>query len=181
MSTAFTPITSGPELWSSHAVLPRHRHEHGYACIVLAGGYEEAGDCGRHRVRAGDVICHGPFDAHCDHIAGTGAVTVNIALPDWAEIPADLCRVRDPDAIVRLAEQDHDQACALLLSALEPVKFAALDWPDLLAEDMRRQPHLSLSEWAESRGLAPATVSRGFRRVYDISCAAYRAQLRARR
>jgi len=181
LSTAFVPITSGRELWAGHSSLRRHRHERGYACIVLAGSYEEAGDCGRHRVRAGDVICHNPFDAHCDHMSAAGAVTLNITLSDWSEFPADLCRVPDPDAIVRVAERDAEAARALLLASLQPVRCAALDWPDLLADDMRRHPHLCLSDWAEERGLAPATVSRGFRRVYDVSCAAFRAQLRGRR
>lgn len=181
MSTAFVPITSGRELWAGHSSLPRHRHERGYACIVLSGSYEEAGDCGRRLVRAGDVICHGPFDAHRDHMSAAGAVTINVTLPDWTEFPADLCRVRDPDAIVRAAERDHEEARALLLATMMPVNCVAQDWPDLLAEDIRRIPHLSLLEWAEARGLAPATVSRGFRRIYDISCSAFRAQLRARR
>ena len=181
LSTAFVPITTDRELWAGHSTLPRHRHEHGYACLVLSGSYEEAGDCGRRVVRAGDVICHGPFDAHRDRMSAAGAMTINITLSDWTEFPADLCRVPDPDAIARLAEHDHDEARALLLSTMQPVHSVAMDWPDLLADDIRRQPHLSLLEWAETRGLAPATVSRGFRRIYEITCAAFRAQLRARR
>ena len=48
------------------AVLPRHRHDAPYAAVVLEGGYEEAGDGGRFRVRAGDVLIHGAFSAHLD-------------------------------------------------------------------------------------------------------------------
>jgi hypothetical protein len=38
--------------------MPRHRHLQRYAAIVLSGGYVEAGDAGRMRVRAGDVLVH---------------------------------------------------------------------------------------------------------------------------
>ena len=39
--------------------LPRHRHAEGYVAVVIAGGYEEAGDTGRRRVSAGDVVDEG--------------------------------------------------------------------------------------------------------------------------
>ena len=55
------------------------------------------------------------------------------------------------------------------------------DWPDELARDLRRKPDTSLTEWAERHDMAPATVSRGFRRTYEVSPSTFRAQLRARR
>jgi AraC-like DNA-binding protein len=110
-----------------------------------------------------------------------GAETLNFDLPDWADHPAAYCRVRDPDLIARTAERDYVAARELLLSMLERVPWAAKDWPDELAIDIRRNPKLSLSEWAESRGMAPASVSRGFRRVYEVSPNAFRAQMRAHR
>src|SRR5271170_1539425 len=54
----FAPVRLGRERWTSGLILPRHRHEQGYICVVLSGGFEEAGDCGRRIVRAGDVNCH---------------------------------------------------------------------------------------------------------------------------
>jgi AraC-like DNA-binding protein len=64
---------------------------------------------------------------------------------------------------------------------IEPVPCSARDWPDELAIDIRRHPALCLTEWAQNRGMAPASISRGFRRVYEVSPTAFRAQLRARR
>jgi AraC-like DNA-binding protein len=110
-----------------------------------------------------------------------GAETINFSLPDWMDPPVAFGRVHDPDLIVRTAECDYDAARQLLVSMVEPVRYPAHDWPDELAIDIRRQPDLCLSAWAERRDMAPASVSRGFRRVYEISPSAFRAQIRARR
>jgi AraC-like DNA-binding protein len=177
----FVRITTGRERWAHGYDLPRHRHETGYVCLVLSGGFEEAGDCGRRIARAGDVNCHGAFDAHCDRFLVNGAETLNFELPDWADHLAPFCRIRDPDLIARTAERDYVAARELLLSMLEHVRCTARDWPDELAIDIRRDPKLSLSEWAKSRGMAPASVSRGFRRVFEVSPNAFRAQMRVRR
>jgi AraC-like DNA-binding protein len=178
---SFAPITFGRERWSSGSQLSRHRHEQGYICLVLSGGFEEAGDCGRRIVRAGDVNFHGPFDAHRDRFLGAGAETINFALPDWMDTPVAFGRVHDPDLIARAAERDYEAARQLLLSMVEPVRYTAHDWPDELATDIRNQSDLCLSAWAEHRGMAPASVSRGFRRAYEVSPSAFRAQIRARR
>jgi AraC-like DNA-binding protein len=181
LAPTFAPIAKTRERWTYGLDLPRHRHETGYVCVVLSGGHEEAGDSGRRIARAGDVNCHGPFDAHCNRFLAGGAETINFVLPDWAEYPAAFCRVGDPDLIVRTAERDYVAARDLLLSMLEPVSCIARDWPDELAFDIRRLPDLRLTEWAESRGIALASVSRGFRRVYGVSPTAFRAQMRARK
>jgi len=55
------------------------------------------------------------------------------------------------------------------------------DWPDLLATALRARSDLRLAEWASRMGLAPETVSRGFRLAYGTTPARYRAELRARR
>lgn len=181
MSRNFALVTLGRERWASGSNLPRHRHENGYICVVLSGGYEEAGDCGRRIVRAGDVNWHGPFDAHCDRFLAGGAETLNFNLPDWMDPPAAFWRVRDLDLVVRAAERDYDAAHNLLLSMLEPAPYAARDWPDELALDIRHRPDICLTEWAERRNMAPTSVSRGFRRVYEVSPCAFRAQARVRK
>lgn len=180
MAPRFAPIGIARERWTRGLTLPRHRHETGYLCLVLAGAFEEAGDCGRRIARAGDVNCHGPFDAHCDRFLVKGTETINFDLPSWADHPAAFCRVRDPDLIARTAERDYIAARELLLSMLEPVRCIARDWPDELAIDICRHPELCLSEWAQNRGIAPASISRGFRRVYEVSPVAFRAQMRVR-
>jgi AraC-like DNA-binding protein len=181
MSAKFTSTATGREKWTGGHFLPRHRHEQGYACLVLSGSYEEAGDRGRRVVRAGDVNFCGPFDAHLDRFAAAGAELINFNLTGWADRPGAFFRARDPDLIVRTAERDPDEARELLLSMIDPVCVADKDWPDTLARDIRRCPDISLSDWAETRNLAPATLSRGFRRVYGLAPSAFRAQTRARR
>ncbi len=148
---------------------------------MVSGGFEEAGDCGRRFLGPGDVNCHAPFEAHCDRFRPQGAETLNFDFPDWTTLPGEFCRVRDPDLIARTAEHDHQAAAQLLLSMIEPVSCAARDWPDQLAQDLRTQPDLALREWAERHRMDPATVSRGFRRAFDVSPATFRMQLRARR
>src|SRR5450432_402684 len=61
---------------------PRHIHDKPYASIVLSGGYEEAGDHGRFRVSAGDVIFHERFEAHLDRFSAAGVVVLNLKIPD---------------------------------------------------------------------------------------------------
>ena len=180
MAAIFAPIVSRRQRWAPWLALPWHRHEAGYVCLVLSGGIEEAGDHGRRVACAGDVNCHGPFDAHRNRVLAKGAETINFALPGWTEHSAAFCRVSDPDLIARAAESDYDAARRLLFSMLEPVRYTARDWPDELAIDIRLDPDLSLREWAKNHCLAPTSVSRGFRRVYEVSPNAFRAQMRAR-
>lgn len=180
MAPTFAPVMPGIKRWPSGSNLPRHRHEQGYICLVLSGGFEEAGDCGRRIVRAGDVNCHGPFDTHCDRFLVGGAETINFSLPGWMDPPVAFGRVHDPDLILRTAECNYDAALQLLLAMVELVPSSPRHWPDELARDIRSQPNLCLTEWAERRNMAMASVSRGFRRVHEVSPSVFRAQLRAR-
>src|ERR1017187_6410827 len=83
------------------SVLGRHVHEKAYAALVLSGGYEEAGDHGRFRVKAGDVIFHEPFEAHLDRFSETGAVVLNRRLPFERSYAPGTAKVADPDSVVR--------------------------------------------------------------------------------
>lgn len=161
--------------------LPRHRHRAGYVCLVLAGGYEEAGDHGRFRVTAGDVVFHQPFDAHLDRFSRSGAETLNFELDGWYEPAFALARIADTDRIARLAEHDARAAREALLAGAVPVSGGENDWPDELARCIRNDPDQSLGDWARRRGFAQATISRGFKWVYGISPSSFRAQVRARR
>jgi len=161
-------------------VLSRHRHRGSYLALVVSGGYEEAGDRGRHRVHAGDFVVHGGFEAHLNRYDATGAEVLNLALPRWMEPQSALMETSDPDTAVRLAERDPREAVAYLVSNMRPRKSEIADWPDELASAIANNPHLQLGRWASQRGLADATVSRGFRQVYGLSPSAYRAQMRGR-
>lgn len=59
MAGGFRQAILGRELCDA-GDLPRHRHSAGYMTLVLAGGYDEAGDVGRFRVGPGDLLVHRP-------------------------------------------------------------------------------------------------------------------------
>lgn len=157
--------------------LNRHRHAEGYAAIVLAGGYTEAGNRGRRRVQAGDVLVHWALDAHQDEFCKSGAVVLNLPLARGLRPTAGT--VEDPDAIARAAERDLGEAAEMVSEGLRPTDAKLEDWPDLLAAELASAPDFRLSLWAERMGLAPQSVSRGFRRAYGTSPKVYRAEQRA--
>jgi AraC-like DNA-binding protein len=175
-----SPVFYGRQFRSGFTVLPRHRHGDSYLALVLSGGYEEAGDGGRHRVRAGQVVMHGAFEAHLNRYDAKGSEVLDLALPSWMELSTALMQAPDPDTAVRLAERDPNEALAFLLATMKPQSPQFIDWPDELAHAMVRDPHLRLQDWARERQLADATISRGFRQVFGIAPSAYRAELKGR-
>ena len=175
--SSFASTVEGRETWSAHSRIPRHRHERAYAAIILSGGYQESGSRGRYRVTSGHVLLHRKFDAHVDRFDSRGAQILNVVLDE--EPTFGLGFVVDPDAIARAAEIDAAAAARVLREQLTPVRPSAADWPDLLARDLLEDPQLRLAEWAECHGLTPATVSRGFARMFDTTPAAFRAEARA--
>jgi AraC-like DNA-binding protein len=160
------------------AAIARHRHREGYVTVILSGGYVEAGFDGRRNFIAGDVVAHGPYDAHLDHVAISGAELINLPLPSGPDLPAAFT-VEDVDAVARLAERD---AFAAVLS-LRPKEMIASrdDWVDLLAAELVSSPSLRLDHWAEQMGFAAETLSRGFRSAYGVTPARYRLEARTRR
>jgi AraC-like DNA-binding protein len=180
VTTSFRDASSGIERLGALGKVPRHRHRHAYAAIVLAGGYEEAGDSGRWRVAPGQVLIHAALEAHQDQVGPRGCVLVNLPMPEDA--PANgLFRFDDPDAIVRLAETDGEAAMSQLLAGVGERVAPLDDWPDLLARRLRGDEDFAIGRWASDAGLAPESVSRGFRRAYGISPRRYRLEARARR
>jgi len=169
----------GMRHYSGRSRLPRHRHLGAYAAVVLAGEYVEAGDRGRHRLAAGKVVFHRPFEAHQDEFGRTGAIVL--------DLPLALCPVFSTgeldavDAVVRLAERDLRAAADLLLEEVRPAEAALADWPDALAGVLTSRPETSLTAWAEQHGLTPQSVSRGFRQTYGTTAKRFRAEHRAQR
>lgn len=158
--------------------MPRHRHGEGYVALVLTGGYVEAGDRGRLRVEPGQAVVHGAYESHGNAFGGAGARVLN--LPAFgAAVGEPLGHVDDADAIVRLAERDVGAAAALLGRTFRPSAVRLNDWPDLLATALAADPNLGLTDWAEAMGLAPQSLSRGFRQAYGVSPKRYRLELRA--
>ena len=157
--------------------MERHRHAAAYAALVLSGGYVEAGDRGRFHARPGQVLIHGAWESHMDAFSGAGARVLNLPLAGPVGFAAG--EVADPDAVARAAERNLAEAAALLRETIRPLDAALDDWPDLLAATLRRDPDAALEVWAEAAGLAPATVSRGFRQAFGTSPRRYRAEQRA--
>jgi hypothetical protein len=144
------------------SALARHVQKHAYAALVLSGCSEEAGDLGRLRVHAGDVVLHEAFEAHLDRFPASAATVLNISLPAQNTFQPGLGRMDDPDAIVRIAEKNEAEAAVLLLSLTEIQEPECRDWPDDLAAALMQDPALSLSYWSKATGITPWSLSRGF-------------------
>jgi AraC-like DNA-binding protein len=177
--SSFARIANGRENWGAGASVQRHRHNEAYAAIVLSGGYEESGSRGRFRVVPGDVLLHRAFDAHLNRFHDGGAQLLNIVLHDLPSFA--LGRVADPDAIARTAERDAVAAGLQLGEQLGEARSLAEDWPDILAADLMEHPNTRLDLWAQRHRLSPETVSRGFRKLFGQTPAAFRAEIRAQR
>ena len=162
------------------AVLQTHQHNDAYLAVVLEGGYEEAGDGGCVRVQAGDVVLHSAFEMHNNHYHAKGARLIVLGLPQAFQKPRTVMQVCDPDAIARVAEVDPAQALEQVLAEITPVDREVNDWPQALASALRNAPSLRLDRWARQAGLAEATVSRGFAKVFGLTPIAYRARQKAR-
>ena len=150
----------------------RHHHLKGYAALIVSGSCDEAGDQGRFRASAGDVLVHLAFEAHQDRIGSAGAKIMNFAICEPA-IGA-FGRVADLDAIVRLHEKDPVAAGWLLSEQFTPHARSDWDWPDLLAGELTRVESIRLDHWAALNGLNPSSLSRGFRQAYGVTPKRYR-------
>lgn len=180
MEGSFRNASAGTERLAARGHVPRHRHREAYAAIVLAGGYEEAGDTGRWLASPGQVLVHDRLDAHQDRVGARGCMLVNVAIEGDSPI-SGLFRIGDPDAVARLAASDARAASSCLFAQARHAVAPLDDWPDMLARRLGEDAPLSIGEWAEDMGLAAESVSRGFRRAYGISPRRYRLELRARR
>lgn len=162
-------------------VLDRHSHDAAYAAVVVAGSYEEAGDQGRFKVEAGDVLLHDRFESHIDRFSSAGALVLNLRLTDGHSFSPGHATLTNPDSIVKAAEKNPIEAATLLISEIQAAAPHSIDWPDELATALMQDPALVLSKWAEEQGLARWIVSRGFAHVFGISPETFRARMRARR
>ncbi|MBN8809390.1 MAG: hypothetical protein J0I47_14305 [Sphingomonas sp.] len=124
--------------------LARHGHREGYAAVVLAGTYMEAGCGPRTTVRAGHVILHDRYDHHQDRFGAGGAVVLNLPLP--CGIEHRVGSVEDVDAIAKTAETDIAAAMTFLTDVLRPAVLAEDDWVDELAEGLIANPGRSMAE-----------------------------------
>ena len=157
--------------------LPRHLHREAFVTVVLSGGYEEAGDSGLHRVRAGDVVWHDGWERHLDRFDGGTTDVLVLSLPmNWRHGVHG--RIADPDVLARLHERDPRAALQALDRHWQPAAANAMDWPAQLAHDLLQDPALRLDAWSAGHGLHPGSVSRGFGQVFGLSPQSFRLQAR---
>jgi AraC-like DNA-binding protein len=177
----YRAIRAGVETMAPGLTLPRHRHRAGYATVVLAGSFVEAGFSGRFVAEPGDVLLHGRFDCHQNFATSRRGPQI-LRLPWREDLREGLFRVDDPDRLARLAEHDPADAAQELerqLRKTAPPRDS--HWSERLAADLATDPGLSLDAWAETAGLAPATLSRGFQRTFGTSPKLFRLEARTRR
>ncbi|HEX8814288.1 MAG TPA: AraC family transcriptional regulator [Terriglobales bacterium] len=179
----FRTIRHGIETLPSSFSLPRHRHLHAYATVVLAGAFEESGYVGRIHATAGDVLIHPAMDCHANQMISAGVKLIRL---EWDDLKGmgGLYHVENADEIARTAERDVCAATALLERTLMNGKLPSPgkqnDWPDLLLADLTHDSSTAIGNWAEVNGLAPETVSRGFSAAYGTTPSVLRAEIRAR-
>jgi AraC-like DNA-binding protein len=167
------------EKYAAGDCIPRHRHGEAYIAVVLAGTYIEAGDQGRVKVEAGDVIVHDAFEAHLNEFGANGGLVLN--LPPVRGLAPGTKRIEDLDLVARLAEQDPISAGLAVLEGAKTVVRTLSEWPDHIAKVIEREPAASVMSLADELGFAPQSVSRGFRRAFGVSPKRYRADQRALR
>lgn len=175
----FRSVIAGVETLSPGASMARHHHNEGYATIVLAGSLTEVSFAGRMCAEAGDVLLHGRFDCHLDKGGMKGPLQI-LRLPWPHDTIEGQFRVRDPDALARLAEIDPERASSQLREELRPVAARERYWVDDLAEALCSGSDLPLQEWAEIRGLRPTTLSSVFHREFGVYPKRFRLESRTR-
>jgi AraC-like DNA-binding protein len=179
----FRHITPGVETLHRSFSLPRHRHLHAYASVVLAGTFEESGYVGRIRATAGDVLVHPMMDCHANQRVCAGVRLIRLHWPDTA-VAGGLYRLDNVDELARTAEKDLREATVLLKQTLCKKGCSSPgeknDWPDQLAKALAQNASIEIGSWAEANCLAAETVSRGFMSAYGIEPSVFRAELRTR-
>lgn len=182
-NSRFRHITPGIETLARGFSLPRHRHLHGYATVVLAGCFEESGYNGRIQATAGDVLIHPALDCHGNQMVSAGVKLIRLDWPDETRV-GGLYHLDDVDGIARIAQADLNEAMHFLKCALREKCRRSPgqrdDWPDMLLADLENDASMEIGEWAEANGLARETVSRGFTAAYGVPPSVVRAELRAR-
>lgn len=158
--------------------IDRHRHDRPYVAVVVKGSYLEAGDAGRRVLREGDVAFHRAFEAHANQVSPSGALIVNIPL-GMLQPSLSFAQIDELGPILEAAKHDPAAAVDLIMSASTEIACNILDWPDMLARELRKSSPLSLEDWAEARSLTPSAISRGFRNAFGVSPKRYRLEARA--
>jgi len=179
---ALKTIAHGREDLAPGHSLPRHRHLHPYAIVLIRGCFDQVSYAGRVRVQPGDLLIQPALDAHANRMPATRGATI-LRLP-WRDVGdlGGVLALPDPDAIVRAAERDPQEAAGLAREQGSGAarRGQATDLPDQLAAGLVAGRVASLSSWAAQLGIARETVSREFSAAFGVSARQFRAELRAR-
>lgn len=171
--------TAEPARLATEAI-PRHYHSQPYATLVVEGGYVEAGDQGRFKVSAGDILLHPPYSAHRDQVDFAKTYVLDVPLPMDGRLWPGIAKVADPDLLIQMARRDLVEARDWLLANLIPISQEHDDPADLLAGALSDDPSIAIGEWAAANGYPVAWLSRRFKRHYGTDSAAFRAEARSR-
>ena len=172
-------VVAGREVLAPGYDLPRHRHLHPYAIVVIRGSFEQVSYAGRIRVTAGQLLIQPPLDCHANQLVSPGAEILRLAWPDVAGL-GGVHTLADLDAIVRAAERDLHEAHHLARAGAGRRLHPRTDLPDELARALVAGEVTSLRAWSQQRGLARETVARAFRSAYGVDARRFRAELAAR-
>jgi AraC-like DNA-binding protein len=175
-------IVAGRDRFPAGHRIGRHRHEHAYAILTLAGSMQQVSYAGRVTTRPGQLLVQPTLDCHANR---SGPAGVSILRLPWQREDGlgGLFELPEADQIIRLAERDSVAAgewAIELVRGADPVPPIFEDWEDLLAAELAAGSVSSLSGWAASQRLAAETVSRGFARRYHCTPARFRGELRTR-
>jgi AraC-like DNA-binding protein len=160
-----------------------HRHELGYAALVVEGAYDELSADGVWRVEAGDLVLHPAFHLHLNRFESGNARVLNVALPHalLRKFEAQhyaVVRVRDPDRFARKVEREAIDAVGEALDdAASRAPSAPRDWLDRLAAELR-EPQQRVGALARAQGVSPEHASRAFARRFGMTPARFRAEYR---
>lgn len=178
--TSLRTIRAGREDLAAGHHVPRHRHLHAYAILLVDGEFDQVSYAGRIRVRPGELIVQPTLDAHANRMpGGKGARIVRLPWHDVDDL-GGVYPVRDVDAIVRAAERDAHAAWQLARGSRGAPRRPANDLPDALAAALAGGAVPQLAAWAAGRARARETVAREFTQAFGIPARQFRAELRTR-
>jgi hypothetical protein len=141
--------------------LPRHRHAEGYA-PSSCGAYEEAGDRGRRRVVAGDVVVHQAWEAHLNRTLRARRPVLNLPRPGRPRPRSGRVTMPTPGA-----RRERDPASRTAPARNSAGAGGARRLARILAAGLRSsRGAASLRDWAGRFGLSAEHLSRRFGRLY---------------
>jgi AraC-like DNA-binding protein len=175
-------VRFGLDRLSTVADMPRHRHLHAYATVVLAGTFEQYSYAGRLKLQAGDVLINPTFDCHSNRMLSRGLTLIRLPWRHEATF-GGVYRNLSLGTVESVVARDAAEASGLLEEQLVGktyASFSAEDWSDKLAIDLGTNPRLRISQWADLHGVTREYAWRCFVRAFGVAPARFRSEMNAR-